>query len=159
MCGVLLWGCVDSDWAGDTDTRCSFTGRVRMFNRNAVSWISRRQDSYSLSPTEAGFVAASQCGQVVLSLHEIQILSDFHQPQQSPTILYQDNLECIAMSETAVRQKSYKCFCHIDVRRYFVRKLAGGGLSKLVLLRDQIRPPPYSVGVQFPYNWWILLCD
>ena len=65
-----LWGCVDSDWAGDNDTRRSHTGYVLMFNGGAVSWKSRRQDSVSLSTSEAEFVAASQCAQEVLYLRD-----------------------------------------------------------------------------------------
>lgn len=129
----ILWGCVDSDWAGDTDTRRSHTGYVLMFNGGAVSWKSRRQDSVSLSTSEAEFVAASQCGQEVLYLREI--LLDFHQPQTSPTTVYEDNLACIAMSENAVRRKYSR---HIDIRRYFVRELVAGGVLKLVPLRTHL---------------------
>ena len=38
----LLWGWVDADWAGDTDTRRSHTGFVLMFNDGPISWKSRR---------------------------------------------------------------------------------------------------------------------
>ena len=140
----ILWGCVDSDWAGDTDTRRSHTGYVLMFNGGAVSWKSRRQDSVSLSTSEAEFVAASQCGQEVLYLREI--LLDFHQPQTSPTTVYEDNLACITMSENAVRRKYSR---HIDIRRYFVRELVAGGVLKLVPYspydgRCADQRPPYS---------------
>ena len=128
-----LWDCVDSDWAGDTDTRRSHTGYVLMFNGGAISWKSRRQDSVSLSTSEAEFVAASQCGQEVLYIREI--LLDFHQPQTGPTIVYEDNLACIAMSENAVRRKYSR---HIDIRRYFVRELVAGGVLKLVPLRTHL---------------------
>ena len=110
-----LWGDVDSDWEGDTDTRRSHPEYVLMFNGGAVSWKSRRQDSDD--GTE--FVAESQYGQEVLYLREI--LLDFHQPQSSPTVVYEDNnLVCIAISEKTVRRK---CSRHIDVRRYFVCEL------------------------------------
>ena len=94
-----LWACVDSDWAGDTDTRRSHTGYVVMFNGGAVSWNS---NSVSFSSTEAEFVAASQCGQQILYLRKIVL--DFHQPQSGTTTVYEDNLACIAMSENAVRR-------------------------------------------------------
>jgi len=117
-----LWRCVDSDRAGDTDTRQSHTGYVLMFNGGAVSRKSRCQDSVSLSTSEAEFVAASQRGQEVLYLREI--LLDFHQPQSGPTTVYEDNLACIAKSKNDVRRK---CSRHIDIRRYFVRELCGRG--------------------------------
>jgi len=77
-------------------------------------------------------VAASQCGQEVLYLREI--LLDFHQPQTSPTTVYEDNLACIAMSENAVRRKYSR---HIDIRKIFrTRTCRRGGF--------EVSSPPYS---------------
>jgi len=36
-----LWGWVDADWAGDTDTRRSHTGYILMMNGGPISWKSR----------------------------------------------------------------------------------------------------------------------
>ena len=58
----LLWGWVDADWAGDTDTRRSHTGFVLMFNDGPISWKSRRQDSVALSTSEVEYMAASEGG-------------------------------------------------------------------------------------------------
>ena len=55
-----LWGWVDADWAGDTDTRRSHTGYILIMNGGPVSWKSRRQDNVSLSTSEAEFVAANE---------------------------------------------------------------------------------------------------
>jgi len=44
-----LWGWVDADWAGDTDTSRSHTGYILMMNGGPISWKSRRQDNVSLS--------------------------------------------------------------------------------------------------------------
>ncbi len=44
-------GWVDSDWAGDTDTRRSHAAYIIMMNDVPISWKSRRQDSVSLSTT------------------------------------------------------------------------------------------------------------
>jgi hypothetical protein len=38
-----LWGWVDADWAGDTETRRSHTGYVLMMNGGPVSWKSRHR--------------------------------------------------------------------------------------------------------------------
>ena len=77
----VLWGWVDADWAGDTDTRRSHTGYVLMMNVGPISWNSRRQDNVSLSTSEAEFVAASQSGQETVYLQ--QTLSDFGFHQKS----------------------------------------------------------------------------
>ena len=94
----VLWGWVDADWAGDTETRRSHTGYVLMLNGGAISWKSRRQDSVALSTSEAEYMAASQCGQDVLYLREM--LSDFNVPQAAATRVYEDNLACIAIVNT-----------------------------------------------------------
>ena len=102
-----------------------------MLNGGAISWKSRRQDSVSLSTSEAEFVAASQCGQEVVYLREI--LRDFAVPQLAPTDIYEDNLACVAMSANPVRRKFSR-----HVRRYFVRELVGLKVLRLVPLRTHL---------------------
>jgi hypothetical protein len=104
-----------------------------MLKWGAISWKSCRQDSVSLSTSEAEYVAASQCGQEVLYLREI--LRDFFVPLLQPTCIYEDNLACIAMSENPVRRKYLR---HIDIRRYFVRELVLSGVLRLVALRTHL---------------------
>ena len=125
----LLWGWVDADWAGDTDTRRSHTGFVLMFNGGPISWKSRRQDSVALSTSEAEYMAASEGGKEVVYIRAI--LHDFGFTQMGPTDLYEDNLAAVAMSINPVRRKYSR---HIDIRRHYVRELALAGLVKLVPL-------------------------
>ena len=125
----LLWGWVDADWAGDTDTRRSHTGFVLMFNGGPISWKSRRQDSVALSTSEAEYMAASEGGKEVVYIRAI--LQDFGFSQQGPTNLYEDNLAAVAMSINPVRRKYSR---HIDIRRHYVRELALAGLIKLIPL-------------------------
>ena len=66
-------------------------------NGGPISWKSRRQDNVSLSTSEAEFVAASQAGQEAVYLQ--QTLTDFGFHQTQATLLYEDNLTCVAMSE------------------------------------------------------------
>ena len=133
----VLWGWVDSDWAADVETHgsSSHTGYILMLNGGAISWKSRRQDSVSLSTSEAEFVAASQCGQEVVYLREIlrEILRHFAVPQLAPTDVYEDNLTCVAMSENPVQRKFSQ---HIDICCYFVRELVGLKTLDLVPLRS-----------------------
>jgi len=44
----VLWGYVDSDWAGCPDTRRSTSGFVFMLNGAAISWRSKRQPTVDL---------------------------------------------------------------------------------------------------------------
>ena len=56
---------VDSDWAGDPETRRSTTGFVILLNGTAISWKSKRQSVIALSSAEAELVAASSLVQEV----------------------------------------------------------------------------------------------
>jgi hypothetical protein len=67
----LLWGWVDADWAGDTDTRRSHTGFVLAFNGGPISWKSRRQDSVALSTSETEYMVASEGGKEVVYMRDI----------------------------------------------------------------------------------------
>lgn len=138
-----LWGWVDSDWAADKDTRRSHTGYVLMLNGGAISWRSRRQESVSLSTSEAEYIAASQCGQEVVYLREILRESFFEQMEE--TLVYEDNRACILMSENTVsREKSRHVepmqrmvaesdlSRHVDIRKRFLRELVGLKVLKLL---------------------------
>jgi len=122
-----LWGWVDADWAGKTDTRRSHTSYILTMNGRPISCKSRCQDKVSLSTSEAEFVAASQAGQEALYLPET--LKDIGYPQQNASEIYEDNLACVAVSENPVRRKFSR---HIHIRRYFVRELVKAGFVNLV---------------------------
>jgi len=71
-----------------------------MMNGGPISWKSRRQDNVSLSTSDT-FVATSQAGQETIYLRVK--LSDFGFSQTKATLLYEDNLPCVVMSENPVR--------------------------------------------------------
>ena len=121
-----LWGWVDADYAGCQDTRRSHTGHVLMLGA-AISWRSKRQATVSLLSAESEFIAASSYGQEVVYLREI--LKGFGGEQDNCTRVFEDNKECIAMSESTVHKEHSR---HIDVRKYFVRELVEEKLIKLM---------------------------
>jgi len=57
-----LEGYVDSDYAGDIDTRRSTSGYVFMLNGGAISLGSKLQETVAVSSTEAEYMAASKAG-------------------------------------------------------------------------------------------------
>ena len=63
-----LQGYVDSDLAGDIDTRRSTTGYVFTVGGAAVSWVSRLQKINALSTTEAEYVAATKAAKEIIWL-------------------------------------------------------------------------------------------
>jgi len=101
-----------------------------MMNGGPISWKSRRQDNVSLLTSEAEFVAASLAGQEAIYLRET--FTDFVFSQNKASLLYEDNLTCVAMSENLVRRKFSR---HIDIRKYYVRELVLAGFLELVPLR------------------------
>jgi len=85
----------------------------------------------SLSTFEAEFVAAaSLAGQETIYLRET--LTDFGFSQTKATLLYEDNLACVAMIVNPVRRRFSR---HIDIRKYYVREFILAGFLKLVPLR------------------------
>ena len=62
-----------------------------------------------------------------------ETLTNFEFSQTKATLLYEDNLACVAMSENQVRQKFSR---HIDIRKYYVRELVLNGFLKIVSLRS-----------------------
>jgi len=114
----LLWGYVDSDWAGCPDTRKSTTGYTLMLNGAAVAWKSKRQTVVALSTAEAEFIAASSLIQEIIYIR--CLLDNLGYPQTHPTKIYEDNATCIKWAGGAIggtdRAK------HIDLREHFVHE-------------------------------------
>ena len=81
----------------------------------------------SLSSAESEYIAASHCSQEVIYLREI--LRGFNCAQDEPTVIFEDNQACIAMSENQVHRERSR---HIDVRKYFVRDLVDDKVLKLI---------------------------
>jgi hypothetical protein len=108
------WGWMDSDRAGDTDTRRSHSAYIIMMNGGPISWKSRRQDSVALSTTEVEYISSSEVGKEILYL--CIIFRDVGYAQTAPTNIYEDNLANITMSTNPVRRKSSR---HIDITFIF----------------------------------------
>jgi len=59
----VLTGWVNSDFAADSDTRCSVTGYVMTLNGAPISWRSSCQGGVTLSSSSTEYVAASAVAQ------------------------------------------------------------------------------------------------
>ncbi|XP_061360745.1 secreted RxLR effector protein 161-like [Gastrolobium bilobum] len=75
-----LVGFTDSDYAGDQDDRKSTSGYVFMIGTGAISWASKKQPIFTLSSTEAKFVAATACACQAIWLR--RILEELHFKQE-----------------------------------------------------------------------------
>ena len=58
---LSLAGFSDFDWAGNVDDRNSTTNGCFHVRANLVAWMSKRQNSVSLSIAEAEYIAAGSC--------------------------------------------------------------------------------------------------
>eukprot|EP00961_Rhodomonas_salina_P001956 27005-Rhodomonas_salina.1 len=107
-----------SDHAGDPDTRHRVTGYVVLLNSAAVSWQSMCQQVTALSTAEAEYYAALVAGTDVTYMH--WIMEDLGFKQQEPTVLWEDNMACIYMSQTSIMYHKAR---HIDTRVYHLQEL------------------------------------
>ena len=57
----VLAGYPDADWAGNADDRKSTSGGYFYVGNNLVFWMSKKQNSISLSTTETEYIATSSC--------------------------------------------------------------------------------------------------
>jgi hypothetical protein len=119
-----LVGYVDSDFAGDVDSRKSTTGFVFMVNGGAVSWGSKKQQSVATSTVEAEYIAASHAIKEGVWLGGL--LEELGVPV-SGIELKMDNMGCIANLQNHVLSKYTK---HISVCYHQAReKVAWGQIS------------------------------
>jgi hypothetical protein len=117
-----LLGFVDSDWAGDINSRKSTSGYVFILGGAAISWSSKRQQTVALSSTEAEYMAASSAAQEAIYLRAL--LKDLGCVQERPTKILQDNQGAIAMAKDVISSRRTK---HIDIRYHFIRERIRNG--------------------------------
>ena len=57
----VLAGYFNVNWAGNVDDRKSTSGGCFYVDNNLVSWMSKKQNSISLSTVEAEYIVAGSC--------------------------------------------------------------------------------------------------
>ena len=72
---LSLAGFSDSDWAGNADDRKSTTGGCFYVWANLVAWMSKKQNSVSLSTVEAEHIATGSCYSQLLWMKKV--LTDY----------------------------------------------------------------------------------
>jgi hypothetical protein len=115
LCDFTLVGYTDADYAGFLVDRKSTSGMAQFLGPCLVSWGTRKQNSISLSTTEAEYIAAASCCTQMLWLK--QQLSDFGVNCGTLEIRC-DNTSAINVSKNPVNHSRTK---HIDVRHHFLR--------------------------------------
>ena len=107
----------DADWAGSMDDRKSTSTGYFYLRNNLVSWISKKQNSVSLSIAEAEYIAAGSCCTQLLWMKKL--LHDYGIPQDTICV-FCDNTSAINLSKNLVQHSKSK---HIEIRYHFIQDL------------------------------------
>uniref|UniRef100_A0A803Q6S7 CCHC-type domain-containing protein n=1 Tax=Cannabis sativa TaxID=3483 RepID=A0A803Q6S7_CANSA len=124
--GEEVRGFVDSDYAGDIDTRRSQSGYVFQLNGCTISWKSNLQSIVALSTTEAEYIACTEAIKEALWLKGITAEVGINQ-REIPVMC--DSQSALHLSRNQVFHERTK---HIDVRMHFIRDVISGGKIKLL---------------------------
>lgn len=116
--GKPLHGFVDSDWAGSSDDRKSFTGFVFILAGGAVMYESKKQPTVALSSTEAEYMALSAATKEVIYIRNMLIEIGFARLVKNATTLYGDNIGSQQLVRNPVYHSRSK---HIDIKVHHLR--------------------------------------
>lgn len=112
---ILVPGYLDSNYAGDIDSRRSMTGYVFTLGGFVVSWKATLQPTVTLSTTEAEYMALTEAAKEGIWLKHMVNHLGLHQDQ---AIVHCDSLSAIGLTKDQVHHERTK---HIDVRYHFLR--------------------------------------
>ena len=107
----------DCDYAGEIEGWRSTSGYVVTWERNMLTWNSRRQSTVALSITDAEYITACKTSRVILWLKKL--IKEVCDPEQEPSFLYLGNQSAIKLIKNPVVYRRTK---HIDVKFHYVRE-------------------------------------
>ena len=126
----------DADLAGDPDTRRSRSGMVIMMgSANSATCISHRsslQKTIALSTTAAEIVALIEAATPIEGLRFL--LAELHIKQTSPTVVYEDNQPCIAVTSDAAKPVGEHTKFY-DMRVKKLKEMQSLGIIKVMYCR------------------------
>ena len=122
---AILDGYSDVDWAENADDRKSTSRGCFYVGNNLVSWISKKQNSISLSTAKAEYIITGSCCTQLLWMQKL--LHDCGICQEHLTI-YCDNTCAINISKNPIQHSRTK---HIEIRHHFIRELVEDGTLTL----------------------------
>jgi hypothetical protein len=122
---------LDSDWAGDPETRISVTGFIVYFQNVSVRGCSKAQRGVTLSSSEAEYVAMSETVKEIRFINFI--LNDIRIGVELPIVVTTDNVSALFMSKnslTGVRSM------HLDTRNHFIRESVEDGIARVGFVKS-----------------------
>jgi hypothetical protein len=127
-------GYVDSDMAGDKDSRRSTTRYVFTIGGTTVSWILKLQKVVSLSTIEAEYVATTEASKEMIWLQ--RFMEELGKKQENSR-LYCDNESSIHISKNSTFHSKTN---HIQPRYHFIRSVLEDGHLKLEKIHTSQNP-------------------
>lgn len=116
----------NGDWVGDIDDRQSTSSGDLFLGESLVSWLSKKQDSISLSTNEVEYIATNSCCTKLLWMKQaFQDLQVFY--EQTIPIIY-DNTSAISMSKNLFVHSKTK---NIPIKYHFLREQVAAQIVKL----------------------------
>ncbi|KAK8945192.1 hypothetical protein KSP39_PZI008471 [Platanthera zijinensis] len=133
--GFELHGYMDVDYGGDSDDRKSTSGYVFLAGTSVMSWCSKKQDSVSVSITEAKYKASALAAQEAIWLR--RLVEDIHMKVRGLTLLCGDNKSALKLVNNPVCHAITK---HIEIEHHFIREkvLEGSLMVKHVQSADNV---------------------
>jgi hypothetical protein len=131
---TFLQGYVDSDMAGDKDSRRSTTGYVFTIGGTTVSWISKLQKVVALSTIEAEYVAATEASKEMIWLQ--RFMEELGKKQENNK-LYCDSQSAIHLAKKSAFHSKTK---NIQLRYHFIRSALEDGQLKLEKIHTSQNP-------------------
>lgn len=107
-------GYSDADGMSQED-RHAISGYVFMLNGGAISWLSKRQDTISLSTMEAEYIALTHAAKEAIWLKNL--ISELFGSITTPILILADNQSAIALAKDDRFHAHTK---HIDIRYHFI---------------------------------------
>ena len=111
---IVLQGYVDSDMAGDKDSRRSTTGYVFTIGGTRVSWISKLQKVVALSTTKLESIAPTEASKEMIWLQ--RFMEELGKKQENNR-LHCDNESAIHLANNSAFHSKTK---HIQLRYHFI---------------------------------------
>lgn len=115
---------VDSDWAGDPDTRRSTCGYIIHVNGCPVSWKSKTMKTIALSSCEAEFMALTEVCREIMWMCRFfdEIGLEYSIPE-----IYSDSSSALNWADDPIQHQRNK---HVEIKYYYVRDMVAEGNVK-----------------------------
>jgi hypothetical protein len=122
---------VDSDWAGDKETRKSVSGWCLFINECLIGWGSKGQNVVACSSSEAEYIAISDVVKKILFVRQIVVFLGV--TVKYPIMVNVDNVGAIYMANGSEGKRTK----HMDIKFHFVRQYTEDGILKIIFVRSE----------------------